>query len=146
MDTQFAKRFQLEDLTIEIIGPWIISLRPQQPTIGSLVLTLNRECERFGEISEHEATYLSRAFRQVELLLKKTFNPPKINYLALMMVDNQVHYHIIPRYENPVLLAGKEYFDKNWPKPPSLEPTDISHDDIRSIYRLFKNISDKRTE
>jgi len=84
VDTQFAEKFQLEELPIEVIGPCIISLRPQQPTIGSLALTLSRECSRFGELHEQESAYLSSAFKNVGLLLQKTFNPQKINNLALM--------------------------------------------------------------
>jgi diadenosine tetraphosphate (Ap4A) HIT family hydrolase len=34
-----------------------------------------------------------------------------------MMVDNQVHYHVIPRYKNGLVFNGIEYLDKSYPKP-----------------------------
>ena len=141
----FVNKFQLNRLAIEFVGSWIISLRPQQPTIGSLVLTLNRECEQFGDITESEAIYLAKAFKRVELLLGNTFKPRKINYLALMMVDNQVHYHIIPRYESPVLLDGIKFYDKTWPKPPSLEPLELSDSSLEMRHSLFTNFSKNTT-
>ncbi|MDX9847996.1 MAG: hypothetical protein RBT74_13520 [Tenuifilaceae bacterium] len=141
LNEEFVNKFQLNRLVVEFVGSWIISLRPQQPTIGSLVLTLNRECNRFGGITELEAIDLAKAFKRVELLLGNSFKPQKINYLALMMVDNQVHYHIIPRYESPVLLAGIKYYDKTWPKPPSLDPLELSDSSLEMIHSLFTSFS-----
>ena len=37
--------------------------------------------------------------RHIEGVLGRTFNYDRINYLMLMMVDPDVHFHVIPRYE-----------------------------------------------
>lgn len=139
LDETFTKKFRLKELTIKNTGSWIISLRPQQPTLGSLILTLNRKCESLSQITEIEARELSIAFKDIGKILKSTFNPDKINYLALMMIDNQVHFHVIPRYSNKVLINDNEYKDTNWPGPPSLEPIDLSATQILSILILLKD-------
>lgn len=135
----FRKKFQIEPLEIKKIGSWIISLRPQQVTLGSLVLSLARKCPHLGEMTEQEGQELSQAFKFVEALLQKTFHPGKINYLALMMVDHQVHFHVIPRYEKPVEFNGHTYQDKDWPKPPKVtEPLEINENDIISLKHYLK--------
>jgi diadenosine tetraphosphate (Ap4A) HIT family hydrolase len=36
----------------------------------------------------------------------------------LMMFDKHVHFHIFPRYEQPVSLLNDLWIDKNWPGIP----------------------------
>ena len=49
-----------------------------------------------------------------------TFDFQKINYLALMMVDPHVHFHVIPRYSSSREFGGATCLDAAWPKPPDL--------------------------
>ena len=48
--------------------------------------------------------------------------------IPLMMVDPDVHYHVIPRYPGSRSFKGLEYRDTGWPGPPALEPA-IALDD-----------------
>lgn len=136
---EFKEKFQIQKFQIQKTGSWIISLRPQQVTLGSLVLSLDRKCPHLGQITEKEGAELSQAFKFIERLLQKTFNPKKINYLALMMLDHQVHFHITPRYENKVEFDGQIYRDKDWPKPPNvLKPLELSENNLISLHTYFK--------
>lgn len=138
----FKEKFQIEKLEIAQIGSWIISLRPQQVTLGSLVLSLNRECTSLGELLEIEGKELRMAFKTIEFILKKSFQPEKINYLALMMVDNHVHFHVIPRYSETRIFNEREYIDKDWPKPPILSTShNLKVDDLISIKDELVRIS-----
>jgi glycerol-3-phosphate cytidylyltransferase len=137
LDELFIKKFKLKKLTIKIIGNWIISLRPEQPTIGSMVLTLNRKCETLAQITEVESLELKMAFVEIERILSEILNPDKINYLALMMVDCQVHFHIIPRYSKEILFEDILFADSHWPNPHSLDPIKI---DQVQIYNLLKKL------
>ncbi len=139
IDTTFIDKFKLNELTIKNVGNWIISLRPQQPTIGSIILTLNRKCETLSEITEDESRQLSTVFSEIEKIYKSTFKPDKINYLALMMFDNQVHFHVIPRYGKTVFFDNQEFVDNKWPGPPSLESIEIDSVKIFKILELFKS-------
>ena len=42
----------------------------------------------------------------------------RINYLMLMMVDPNVHFHVIPRYSEARQWDGVEFPDAGWPGPP----------------------------
>ena len=55
-----------------------------------------------------------------------------MNYMMLMMVDPDVHYHVLPRYGAPrrfeeaqnAALSALEFVDVGWPALPALaEPT-----------------------
>jgi diadenosine tetraphosphate (Ap4A) HIT family hydrolase len=134
LNKDFIEKFKINQLKLKAIGSWIISLRPQQPTIGSLVLTLNRSCPSLSELSTNEAKDLSECFKEIEFALNREFNPQKFNYLALMMYDEQVHFHVIPRYESNIEINNELFIDKAWPGPPSLEPLVISKVSIEIIY------------
>lgn len=138
LDIVFKEKFRLEELIIKKLDYWIVSLRPQQVTIGSLVLTLNRHCKKFSEILPEEARDLEVAFKVIELLFEDTFKPDKINYLALMMKDAQVHFHIIPRYKDVRNFQGVDYTDKFWPQPPDLRPMILSNNTIMEILQYMK--------
>jgi diadenosine tetraphosphate (Ap4A) HIT family hydrolase len=56
----------------------------------------------------------------LEAALKKAFRYDKLNYLMLMMVDPQVHFHVIPRYADVREFEGLSFRDAGWPGPPEL--------------------------
>lgn len=47
--------------------------------------------------------------------------PGPINYLALMMTDPQVHFHVLPRYASPRDAAGTTFVDDAYPGPPDVK-------------------------
>lgn len=136
----FNEKFKLNELTITETDLWIISLRPEQVTLGSLILSLKRKCKTLGELTNQEGQDFSLALKIVEQTLLKNFDPDKINYLALMMVDEHVHFHIIPRYSKPMAFDDVLFEDKKWPYPPTLSET-ISLED-NSLSRLLQHFKD----
>ena len=44
----------------------------------------------------------------------------KINYLMLMMVDPEVHFHVIPRYSGSRIFEDVDFADHGWPGQPDL--------------------------
>ena len=138
LDNVFVVKFKLDEFLIKKTNFWTISLHPQQPTIGSLVLSLNRKCEKMSLITVEESKDLSLVFQEVEKMLELTFLPDKINYLALMMIDEQVHFHVIPRYSKIVKLKDNEYKDNTWPGPPSFNEINIGTSEFTSILNQFK--------
>jgi hypothetical protein len=38
----------------------------------------------------------------------------------LMMVDKQVYFHVLPKYENPIEILGEKWKDENWFGVPDL--------------------------
>ena len=99
---------------------WVVLLRPAQPTLGCLVLACKEEATSLGAVSAAAYAELAVATADLEGALRESFNFQKINYLALMMVDPQVHFHVIPRYAEPREFEGAACRDAAWPKPPDL--------------------------
>jgi len=100
-------KFGHPDTVIAETDHWIIQLRPEQVTLGSLVLISREPVEAFGDA-------------KIEGVLRQMVDYQKINYLMLMMVDNDVHFHIIPRYDGFRKYHGMTFEDAGWPGPPQL--------------------------
>ncbi|MEE2673521.1 MAG: HIT family protein [Myxococcota bacterium] len=99
---------------------WMVLLRPAQVTLGSLVLICKEEASRFGEIGPAASAELHRVVARIEDALGDAFQNDKINYLMLMMVDPDVHFHVLPRYAADREFAGMTFTDTNWPGPPEI--------------------------
>lgn len=135
----FREKFKLDQYTLFESDYWVWSLRPLQGTIGAGVLSLKRECPILSQATAEEFADLEKIVKVIEKTLKDCFDYDIMNYLMLMMVDKQVHYHVFPRYENTVTLNGKEYKDPNWPKPPELAGEALSDEEMQAIYNEIKN-------
>jgi len=99
---------------------WVVQLRPQQATLGALVLVCKDRAEAFSDISAEAFAELQQVVGDIEAGLS-AFRPyQKINYLMLMMVDPDVHFHVIPRYAETQVFEGIDYPDKGWPAVPDL--------------------------
>jgi diadenosine tetraphosphate (Ap4A) HIT family hydrolase len=115
-----AEKFGYPETLLARFDHWLVLLRPAQPTLGSLVLVCTDPASRFGEISPEAATELQRATARIESVLGATLRNDKINYLMLMMVDPDVHFHVLPRYETARELEGARFEDPFWPGPPDV--------------------------
>ncbi|MBP2301127.1 HIT family protein [Azospirillum picis] len=99
---------------------WTVLLRPQQVTLGSLVLACREPATGFGQIGPRAFADLELAVAGVEAALKAFVAYEKINYLMLMMVDPDVHFHVIPRYDGERAFGGLTFRDHGWPGQPAL--------------------------
>src|SRR5437660_1683015 len=79
---------------------WVVLLRPEQITVGSLVLACKLEATKMSEVPADAFAELSKITSDLEGVLQHLFSYDKINYLLLMMVDKNVHFHVLPRYAN----------------------------------------------
>ena len=99
---------------------WLVLVRPKQPTFGALVLVCKEPAAAFSEVSSAGFADLQAVVRGIERLLKRTVDYAKLNYLMLMMVDPDVHFHVIPRYEGERIHDGQAFPDAGWPGQPAL--------------------------
>lgn len=99
---------------------WIILLRPEQITLGSLILAHKSDLESLSQIDSQDYFELGTITKDIEFSLRELFGMEKINYLALMMVDKNVHFHIIPRYSKKIKFNKATFLDTGWPKLPDL--------------------------
>lgn len=99
---------------------WSVLLRPAQATLGAMVLVAHEPAHAFSELSPESFTELHQVTTHIEAALAKAFNNDKLNYLMLMMVDPDVHFHVIPRYAGTKQFGGIEFIDAGWPAVPNL--------------------------
>lgn len=112
---------------------WTVLLRPRQPTLGSLVLVCREDVRAFSEVSAAAFADLQSVVQRIEACLREVVAYERINYLMLMMVDPDVHFHVIPRYAAPREFAGQQYADAGWPGQPALEPAVVPDDSARAL-------------
>ena len=99
---------------------WVILLRPAQVTLGSLVLAAKSDATAYGALPRAAFAEQADAVALVERALAEFTRYERINYMMLMMVDPNVHFHVIPRYSEPRNWNGMEFPDAGWPGPPQL--------------------------
>ncbi len=117
---------------------WLILVRPKQPTFGSLVLVCKEAVQAFSEVSPAAFADLQVAVAGIERLLKAQVGYEKINYLMLMMVDKDVHFHVLPRYEGVREHEGQSFPDTGWPAAPALgSAVELSTDAIERLAARF---------
>ncbi|HEV2567312.1 HIT family protein [Sphingomonas sp.] len=114
------RKFGHPDTLVRDYTHWVVLLRPQQPTAGSLVLAAKSDATAFADLEPGAFAELAQAIADIETALTAAVSYTRINYLMLMMVDPHVHFHIIPRYNGERTLAGVTVPDKGWPKVPDL--------------------------
>ena len=114
------RTFGFPDSAVAELAHWVVLLRPQQATLGALVLAARGDATRFGDLPAEAFAELHEAIRSIEEMLAASFRYDKINYLMLMMVDPQVHFHVLPRYAAPQTFEGVAFDDPGWPKAPVL--------------------------
>lgn len=113
---------------------WVVLLRPKQITAGSVVLACKEDAENLESVSTEAYKEFNIVAKELEATLKSAFQMDKINYLALMMVDKQVHFHVVPRYSPTRKLKNIIFEDTAWPKPPDvLKAHDLKDDEFETL-------------
>ena len=115
---EFQKKFRTEELLVKEFDHWLWTVRAVQSTLGASVLSLKRFAASFGGLTAEESSELAGASNTIEAALEATFKPDKMNYLMLMMVDPQVHFHVLPRYAEPRNFSDVDWQDAGWPDIP----------------------------
>jgi diadenosine tetraphosphate (Ap4A) HIT family hydrolase len=100
---------------------WLVLLRPAQVTLGSLVLAAKSEARAFASLPRKAFSEQADVIAAIETALARFTCYERINYLMLMMVDPNVHFHVIPRYSMPRSWNGLEFADAGWHGPPKLD-------------------------
>ena len=135
------KKFGYPATCLKEFSQWVVLLRPQQVTLGSLVLICREEATAFSQISVEAFGELPKIIREIEASVSRTFSYSKINYLMLMMVDPEVHFHVIPRYDTTRLFSQQQFLDHGWPGPPLLKIPNVTSKEVYQdlLIHLKKN-------
>ncbi len=113
-------KFGYPETLVREYSKWMVLVRPAQVTLGSLVLVCKDPATAFSRIGAEAFRELETVIGEVEASLSALWSYQKINYLMLMMVDKDVHFHVIPRYDGDRLFEGVTFSDAGWPRAPDL--------------------------
>jgi diadenosine tetraphosphate (Ap4A) HIT family hydrolase len=136
-------KFGYPESLIKEYQHWVVLLRPAQATLGALILACKDPATRFSDISGAAFNELGEAIGDLESALGSHFNYQRLNYLMLMMVDPDVHFHVLPRYEAEQTFGKLTFVDPGWPGPPN-----VGHDNeadqatMAELLALLKNSFD----
>ncbi len=128
---------------------WSVLARPQQPTLGALVLVCKEQATAFADLTAPAFADLKQVLGVIEPMLKRLVGYERINYLMLMMVDPDVHFHVVPRYDGAREHGGATFADAGWPGPPSLaEAVALDAEALAGLVAALRDAADlpARTE
>jgi len=120
MTNPTMEKFGYPSSLIKEYDHWCVLLRPAQATLGALVLVCKDQAEAFSDISKDAFSELAQVTQDIEKSLTSFQAFDKINYLMLMMVDKDVHFHVLPRYSSPQSFEDITVADPGWPALPDL--------------------------
>jgi diadenosine tetraphosphate (Ap4A) HIT family hydrolase len=113
---------------------WVVLLRPEQVTLGSLVLAAKSDATAYGDLPPEAFAEKAEVIAAIERSLRSFVQFEKINYLMLMMVDPNVHFHVIPRYSEPRVRLNVAFVDEGWPRAPRLDSAvELSAEQINAL-------------
>jgi diadenosine tetraphosphate (Ap4A) HIT family hydrolase len=118
---------------------WVVLLRPAQVTLGSLILAAKGAATAYSALPRGAFVEQADAISAIEKALAQFVQYERMNYLMLMMVDPNVHFHVIPRYSTSRSRSGVEFPDAGWPGFPCLDVAVKLDDDARA--ELVKEVS-----
>jgi diadenosine tetraphosphate (Ap4A) HIT family hydrolase len=133
------EKFEYPKTLIKEFKYWAVQLRPKQVTLGSLVLINKSDAKHLGELTSEEWAEFAEVSAFAENLLKSNFPVEKFNYLALMMKDPNVHFHLIPRYSDEVEFAGQKFSDPEWPLATQMNSIEIDEKVFDKLLETLKS-------
>ena len=120
---------------------WVVLVRPAQVTLGALVVAAKSDATAYGQLPREAFAEQAEAVAAIERALRAFSNFERINYLMLMMVDPNVHFHVIPRYSDARRWMDVEFPDAGWPGPPQLgSAVALSAEQIRAMAAALSNL------
>jgi diadenosine tetraphosphate (Ap4A) HIT family hydrolase len=121
MANETMRKFGYPATLVREFEHWAVLVRPAQVTLGSLVLAARSEASAYSDLPPEAFAEQGQAVAAIEKALRQFCDYERINYLMLMMVDRQVHFHVVPRYSEPRIWQEITFPDSGWPGPPQLK-------------------------
>ncbi|KZX16265.1 hypothetical protein MBCUT_09430 [Methanobrevibacter cuticularis] len=124
---EFAKEHELYGELIITSRYWELFLAPSQRYLGTCVLKLKRDCPNLRDLNTEEWCEFTDLVKNIEEAIIDVFNPDLFNWSCFKNASfrksnpkPQIHWHIHPRYENPVFFEGLKFEDPDFgyiPRP-----------------------------
>lgn len=131
-------KFKPDERLLREFDHWIVVARPKQITFGASVFLLKRPAPTLGSLNVDELAELAKVAQWFETTLTEKLGAEKFNYIAAMMKDPYFHFHAIPRYSQPVSVAGIEWPDEDWPAVATFRDVDTSDAVLAEVIKLLR--------
>lgn len=136
----FEKKYRSNFNLIKSFNSWNWILRFNQTSFASTILYHKSNKKRLSDITEQDFNEFKFIVNFIEKTLSNKTSYDQLNYLALMMVDPIVHFHIIPRYSNSFFFNDLEFKDFSFPNPPDLSLYNHVTDSVKkNIIKYLKS-------
>lgn len=100
---------------------WTAYLADNQNYIGRCIVVCNHHIESVSDLSAEQWNALKQIINILESAVKHSFGADLFNWACLMnnaykseSPGPHIHFHMIPRYKNTVVINGKEYNDREF--------------------------------
>lgn len=133
-------KFGYPDTVLKEYDHWVVLFRLKQVTVGSMIIAAKSSANSLGELSSEVWAEFATVSEDVEAWLVTAFGAKRVNYLALMMKDPNVHFHVIPRYDGPISVDGQDFLDPDWPLKTELNEVDMSDETKQTIQRMIAGV------
>lgn len=128
-------KFGYPETLIKEYDHWAVLLRPAQVTLGSLVMAAKSDATAYADLPAAAFAEQASVVQAIEGALQRLCAYERLNYLMLMMVDPNVHFHVIPRYSAARTWGAHEFPDAAWPGIPDLKKFTDLPDEEKSALR-----------
>jgi diadenosine tetraphosphate (Ap4A) HIT family hydrolase len=133
------QRFDYPGSLIKEYVHWVVMIRPGQVTMGCTLIAAKSACASLGDLAPAEAAELPQVIGDFEQAIRRIAPASKFNYLALMMVDPNPHFHAIPRYAAKLCVGEIDFDDGAFPNPPDLRAVhELTPEQLERVRRLLK--------
>lgn len=113
------KKTDKNDLIFET-EKWRVTLDANQQFLGKCFVTLLAHKSSLSELNEDDWADFEKLVRLLEGSIKKAFQPSHFNWSCLMNFaamsgqETHVHWHLHPRYDKKIDVAGESFEDTQW--------------------------------
>jgi diadenosine tetraphosphate (Ap4A) HIT family hydrolase len=103
---------------------WKVLLNPDQQNLGKCLVVLHNEKQSLADLTPHEWEEFGVIVKALEKAIAAEFSPTHFNWQCLMNNSYgsgakevaHVHWHVTPRYAQPVMVDEHEFVDENYPR------------------------------
>lgn len=136
--SEFTIKYELNDYKLFENENWIVSLRPEQKTPFSMIISIKSNIFQLRDLNSSQILELQETYKFIENISYDNLKANKINFLCLMMVDSIVHFHVFPRFEGVFNYKNIQLMDKYFPKPVDLtDGYSLNTDTIDNIFKQY---------
>lgn len=138
--SEFTIKYKLNDYKLFENDNWIVSLRPEQKTPFSMIISIKSNIFQMRDLNSSQILELQETYKFIENISYDNLKANKVNFLCLMMVDSIVHFHVFPRFESVFNYKNIKLVDKYFPKPVDLtDGYSLNTDTIDNILKEYLN-------